>query len=441
MVRLQAGFARKDITPFLGVPLSGYFEPRPMDGILDPLEAHCIALCDGEQTALVFSCDLIGMRLNRADAMRAAIAKATGVAAESIFLACTHTHTGPAVGQELVIVPEDPVYVAELKQILCETAAAALADCVPTTCETALGEARGISFVRRFRMTDGSIRTNPGYNNPKTLAPIGEPDESVRVVRLVREGRDDIAIVQFQVHPDTVGGCKTSADFPRFVRETVEAALPATKCVYFNGAQGDTNHIDVFGRTMRRNPAEPRAHAVWMGQTIGAEALRLFAEAKPVDSAGLHCGIQWVTIPYHCPKPEEVEPARAIMALHKAGRDEEIPGEGMERVTAIAEASRIVRHASGVPSVDLPVSAITFGEIAFVGFAGEPFTAIGTQTKANSPFAVTLPCCCTNGYEGYLPMYDAYAEGGYEARSSDYLPGVAEALIDGAGELLKKLHP
>ena len=439
MARLQVGFARKDITPFFGVPLSGYFEPRPMDGILDPLEAHCIALRDGDRTALLFSCDLIGMRLDRADAMRAAIAAATGVAAESIFLACTHTHTGPAVGQELVVVPEDPTYVAGLKQRLCETAAEALADCVPASCETALGEARGISFVRRFRMADGSIRTNPGVKNPQIVSPIGEPDESVRVVRLVREGRDDIAIVQFQVHPDTIGGCKTSADFPRFVRETVESALTATKCVYFNGAQGDTNHIDVTGRAQKRDPAEPRAHAMWMGQTIGTEALRLLASAKPVDSDGLRCGIHWVTIPYNCPRPEQIAPAEAIMALHKSGRDEEIPGEGMERVTAIAEASRITRHADGVPSIDLPVSAVTFGEIAFVGFAGEPFTAIGTQTKADSPFAVTLPCCCTNGYEGYLPMSDAYAEGGYEARSSDYLPGVAETLIDEANALLQKL--
>ena len=30
----------------------------------------------------------------------------------------------------------------------------------------------------------------------------------------------------------------------------------------------------------------------------------------------------------------------------------------------------------------------------------------------------TLPCCLTNGAEGYYPMKEAYDEGGYEARSS-----------------------
>ncbi|MBQ5755719.1 MAG: 30S ribosomal protein S7, partial [Erysipelotrichaceae bacterium] len=44
-------------------------------------------------------------------------------------------------------------------------------------------------------------------------------------VRFVREGGNDIAIVNFPVHPDTIGGCKISADYPGFVRRTVEKAL------------------------------------------------------------------------------------------------------------------------------------------------------------------------------------------------------------------------
>ena len=36
----QAGFARLDITPPLGICSSGYFDARYACGILDPLEAH-----------------------------------------------------------------------------------------------------------------------------------------------------------------------------------------------------------------------------------------------------------------------------------------------------------------------------------------------------------------------------------------------------------------
>ena len=45
---------------------------------------------------------------------------------------------------------------------------------------------------------------------------------------------------------------------------------------------------------------------------------------------------------------------------------------------------------------------------------------------------LVMPMCITNGYEGYFPTMEAYLEGGYEARSSIFKAGVAEA-VSGAG--------
>ncbi|NLF51588.1 MAG: hypothetical protein GX577_10665, partial [Leptolinea sp.] len=53
---------------------------------------------------------------------------------------------------------------------------------------------------------------------------------------------------------------------------------------------------------------------------------------------------------------------------------------------------------------------------------------------------MTLPSGLTNGDEYYFPMAEAYDEGGYEARSSAYKKGVAEALIEAAIELLNMIH-
>ena len=53
----KAGFARMDITPPLGTPISGYYHRRVSDGILDPLYARCLAVSDGETRALVLSID------------------------------------------------------------------------------------------------------------------------------------------------------------------------------------------------------------------------------------------------------------------------------------------------------------------------------------------------------------------------------------------------
>ncbi len=70
---------------------------------------------------------------------------------------------------------------------------------------------------------------------------------------------------------------------------------------------------------------------------------------------------------------------------------------------------------------------------------GEPFTDIGRGIKEGSQFEMTLVSCCANGYEGYFPMQSAYDEGGYEARSSNFKPGVAEAIIKSSIDLLKDL--
>ena len=60
--------------------------------------------------------------------------------------------------------------------------------------------------------------------------------------------------------------------------------------------------------------------------------------------------------------------------------------------------------------------------------------------KDTEGWGMIMPCALTNGSEGYFPMKSAYDEGGYEARSSSYKSGVAEAIIDGGKELLNKLH-
>ena len=78
-------------------------------------------------------------------------------------------------------------------------------------------EAKNISFVRRYRMRDGSVATNPGVNNPNIDHVLGTPNETVKLLKLFREGADDIFIVSFGTHPDSVGGEYISADYMGFV--------------------------------------------------------------------------------------------------------------------------------------------------------------------------------------------------------------------------------
>ena len=59
--------------------------------------------------------------------------------------------------------------------------------------------------------------------------------------------------------------------------------------------------------------------------------------------------------------------------------------------------------------------------------------------KKQSKFALTIPTCCSNGYEGYYPTKNAFEERGYEADTARYACGTAEALIDNSVELINSL--
>ena len=154
----------------------------------------------------------------------------------------------------------------------------------------------------------------------------------------------------------------------------------------------------------------------------------------------LNSRIRYIEVPSNLPKPEQLETARKYAALYKEGRDAEIPFQGMELTTVVAEAERMLRLEHGPASFRMPLSAVAIGDVALMGLPGEPFTGVGQALKEAPDWALVLPCCITNGYEGYFPMREAYDEGGYEARSSVYAAGVAERIIEESLSLLGDLR-
>ena len=58
MSNFEFGFSREDITPALGAPLCGYFNPRPNKGALDRLNVKAAAFRTGDKIAAIVSYDL-----------------------------------------------------------------------------------------------------------------------------------------------------------------------------------------------------------------------------------------------------------------------------------------------------------------------------------------------------------------------------------------------
>lgn len=450
MSQFKAGFARTNITPPMGVYINGYFLDRYVEGVLDELEANAVAFeCDGKK-AVVIALDLMAIKRysvsgeSGMDKLRAAVSRATGLAMDSILLHCTHTHVAPAV----LCDHSDPDFDKYFMGQVASAAVYALQDLKPAKVGWAISSAPDISFVRRFRMKDGSVCTNPGIGNPDIVAPIGDVDERLYVVRMVREGGDEIVIANFGTHPDTVGGSKVTADWPGFARRTLEKTLPNVKAVVLNGVQGDVNHIKVTARDGDFNGIDPNGfdgvgrgyeHAAHMGRVVAGGVLQVYTKVNFIDVQELKCAEMAVELPSNMPTAEQLKLAYKYIEFHEAGRDCDIPYEGMELTTVVAESLRMKRLEHGPEKFIMKLTAIAFGPVVILGIPGEPFTGIGRGIKAASKYPVTMACCLTNGNEGYFPMQEAYDEGGYEARSSNFKAGVAEQLVEDSLKLINEI--
>lgn len=447
MNRLQAGFARVDVTPMMGIGLAGYYVPRHAAAVLDALEINALALTAGQTQAILLSIDHGGLTTDVAAACRRHVSETTGIPFESVFLSATHTHTGPFLVKNSEDILEQEYYQLVYRK-LADAARFALSDLKPANMEWGVGAAPGIAFIRRYRMKDGTVRTNPGIGNPDILEPLGKADERVSVLRFAREQGGDIVLVHFGNHPDTIGGSNISADWPGFLRRTVEKVIDGSKCIFFNGAQGDVNHINVHAKNGDWNglclgfDGVPRGygHARHVGRAVAGAVLQVYGKLNGINVDSIRCLQQAVSIPSNLPKPEEMEQARLYHMLHEAGRDSEIPCSGMQLTTAVADAARKIRLEDGPRAFTIHLSAIAIGDIALLGIPGEPFTGIGLDLKKTAGWTLVLPCCNTNGKEGYFPMQSAYEEGGYEAKSSNFKAGVAERIIEGGGEMLAALR-
>ena len=199
MNTLQAGFSRVNVTPMLGIGLAGYQIRRNADGVLDELEVNALAVACGDSKAVLIAIDHCGIVKSVLNPMRQHICDVTGLPWEAVYIHATHTHTAPFLNPD----PTDPLeieYAQTVTRKLADAAKMALDDLKPAKMGYGIGHAPNIAFVRRFSMKDGSVRTNPGVDNPDILHPIGDVDERVNVLRFDRED-DSIA----RLHPEDRG--------------------------------------------------------------------------------------------------------------------------------------------------------------------------------------------------------------------------------------------
>jgi hypothetical protein len=93
---LRAGFGRADVTPKLGCKLVGYGgRDQGATGVHDPLLARALVVEDDGGAWALVSVEFCWLTAQSVAEIRAATQQRTGIPAEHVFVATTHTHGGP----------------------------------------------------------------------------------------------------------------------------------------------------------------------------------------------------------------------------------------------------------------------------------------------------------------------------------------------------------
>ena len=451
MSKLKVGYSQLVANPPLGIGVAGYYIPRYASGFIDDIEVSAMVLSLGDKEMALVAIDTLSIANNVIDEYKALVQEKTRLDKDSVMLCASHTHTGP------LLTPTDRFEVDEemifnYKNYLGERIAEAVALAKADQKETKVGYSvcpvpAKVAYIRRYKMKDGTTFTCPPINDQNIDHAIGELDERVNIVRFTRDGADDIVLLNYGVHADTTNGDKISADWPGWMRKTVEMALDGTRCMFFPGAEGDVGSTNVFpsGGDMNDteisfdNEMKSPGMARFVGRAMAGCVLQVYDKVNYVDVEDVNFINKVLKVKANTPKKEEIPLAEKYVEYHLAGKDELIPFKAMQLTTVLAESYRILDLKDGPEYFDLRLTGVKIGPIALIGIAGEPFTEIGVKIQDIEGWDLIMPCALTNGSVGYFPNKSAYDEGGYEAKTSRFAPGVAETIIDGAKELLEEL--
>jgi neutral ceramidase len=426
---LSVGIARADITPPVGIQSSGFAARGPLTRYHDPLLATALVFAVGAQRAALVGCDLLDLDAETVREIRQRAAARTGIPANAITIACTHTHYGPDAHRDLA----DPMvnaYHADLIHVLAGVVEAAAANVRPAHTGVGWGQS-DIGVNRREKLPDGRIIL--GQN------PTGPIDRAVGVLRIdALDGAPMACIVNFQTHPvsQTWQVDHISADYPGAMRATVEKLVPAP-CLFLQGASGNINAV-------RMEPSYEPARS--LGVRLGCEVVRVWETIQPTPSVELAVVGRVVDLPrtrYGSPEGAAAvvaETEQEIARLTTESAFEGLIGWAEKRL-AFARGALESWMTGDLPApVKAEIQTWRIGDLALATTPAEVFNEIGVQVKTASPFAHTFFLGYANDSIGYIPVPEAYTDGGYEVvHASQVAPEAAGVLAEACIDLLKSV--
>lgn len=442
MSELRMGIGQVDFTPETGLPMMGNFrDDYAATGVHDPLCCRALVLTNEAGMKLaVLGLDLCMLPREKVALMRGWIEEDTGIPADHVLIACTHTHSGPAtLGlYGMPPAPDDRID-AFLRQAV-RAAADAAAHIAPGTLAFGASREERLGFNRRLRGRDGQMHMNWEQIEPEEIAgTLGPVDPDLAVLTVRQDGELGAALVNFALHPAVLDYANSlySADYPGYLSEALSRLMGTQlTTLFFNGCCGNINHIDYTDPTAPRRGYQAVQRIGYMLAVATKEAID---RAVPVKGCELGVARDRVALKRYTFEAETIGWAREVLQREPGPTSGAADGLPEQMQAAIW----LDMHAVQGQDDEVEVMALRIGDAGIVGLPGEVFCEFGLAIKERSPAPHTLVLELANDAVGYIPTCEAYTQGGYEPTpgSTRYAPGAGERLTEAAVRLLGQLFP
>ena len=413
-----------DVTPTHPVLLAGYGgRTTEHEGVDTPLWARAMVI-GTTKPAVIVALDNCGVTQAITDRLAKRLAK-SGVAADRLVVATTHTHNAPTlVGYAPIVwkgrtTPEQDQRVEAYTKFVIDKMQQAVAKALtwrePMTLEWTQGRA---TFGGNRRVVNNGNWAGFGHQR-------NAPVDHALPVLAARDAKGNVRAVwaNYACHCTTVGGRnRISGDWAGFANTWIEKEFGRAVSLMTIGCGADVGP----------QPSGNLAIAEEHGRAIATETKRLLAEkTTPLGGAPTIVARQ-IKLPLAKPKP-------------RAHWEEQLKSGGFHHQLAKAMLAKLDATGEIPAEVNYPVSVWKFdNDLAMVFLAGEVVVDYSVRLKRELDWSRLWLNAWANDMPGYIPSRRILREGGYEADFSQvyyeqpgrYDPAVEDKLVNTIRELV-----
>ena len=427
---LRLATFRFDVTPPEGHSLCGGWI-RPVVAVDDPLEAMGYVLLGIGKPIVVCAVDWTGLANSAHIQWRKALADAAKTTIDRVAVQCVHQHNAPfacmdaqAIVQEQGDLPDivNPVFFDRCLKNAGDAVTKSLKKTTPVT-HIAHGEVRveKVAANRRIIGLNGKLISQRGSSSRKPehhRFPEGLIDPMLKTVAFYNGNKKLVASHFYACHPMSYyGDGRVSADFCGLARRRMQKREPDCLHLYFNGCGGN------IGAGKYNNGSKEARVELTQRIFDGITTSNATLKPEPIRS------FAWETEDILPPLDPRFNEEQLLVGIRNK----------TNRVVARNRPSYTVafirRVKEGIP---ITLSSLHVNDISMLHLPAESFIEYQLRAQAIAPNRFVACAAYGDGGPWYIPVKEAYPQGGYAVGVAWCSPQIDPLMSNGIQTLLSR---